>query len=309
MLKTNTNLIKTIEKVAFGLSKVSMGEMLRDASRRGYAVPCFNAINLDMVRGIIEAAEQESSPVILCHAEIHFKYTPLETIAPIMVDAMNKAKVPVSILLDHGKSFGAVTNAMHLGFNAIMFDGSEYDYEENVARTSEVVKIARTLGVSVEGELGYVTRPKSGGAEGEDDDSIIDDTSLYTDPEQAREFVERTGIDALAAAFGTVHGVYLKKPELDLNRLERISKTAGVPIVMHGGSGLSTENFNEAIDKGVAKINYYTGMALKVVDRAKERIAQSEAKMFYHELMMNVIQDFKEDAQQIMRTFRSNGKA
>ena len=286
-----------------------MSEMLQDASHRGYAVPCFNTISLDMVRGIIEAAEEEKSPVILCHAEIHFKYTLLEQIAPIMVEAMNKAKVPVSILLDHGKSFSAVTNAMHLGFNAIMFDGSEYGYEENVQKTSEVVKIAKTLGVSVEGELGYVTRPKSGGAEGQDDDSIIDDTSLYTDPEHAREFVERTGIDALAAAFGTVHGVYLKKPVLDLNRLEQISKTAGVPIVMHGGSGLSDEDFKQTIDKGVAKINYYTGMALKVVDRTKERFAQSEEKTFYHEFMMNVIQDFKDDAQQIMRGFRSQNKA
>lgn len=291
------------------MARVAMNEMLQDASLRGYAVPCFNAINLDMIRGIIQAAEEEQSPVILCHAEIHFKYTPLEMIAPIMVEAMEQATVPVSILLDHGKSFSAVTKAMHLGFNAIMFDGSEYEYEENVLRTSEVVKIAKTLGVSVEGELGYVTRPKSGGAEGEDDDSIIDDISLYTDPEQAREFVERTGIDALAAAFGTVHGVYLKKPKLDLSRLEQIRNTAGVPIVMHGGSGLSVEDFNNTIDKGVAKINYYTGMALKVMEQAKSRLAPPEESTFYHEFMMDVIQDFKEDAQQIMRTFRSNNKA
>ncbi|MCD9020419.1 class II fructose-bisphosphate aldolase [Cohnella silvisoli] len=291
------------------MSKISMGELLRDASRRGYAVPCFNAINLDMVRGIIQAAEEENSPVILCHAEIHFKYTSMEQIAPIMIDAMNRAKVPVSILLDHGKSFSAVMKAMHLGFNAIMFDGSEYAYEENVQKTSEVVKIARTLGVSVEGELGYVTRPRSGGAEGEDDDSIIDDTSLYTDPEQAREFVERTGIDALAAAFGTVHGVYLKKPKLDFTRLNQISRTAGAPVVMHGGSGLSDEDFNAAIDNGVAKINYYTGMALKVVEKAKQRMLDTQEHGFYHEFMMNVIDDFREDAGQIMRTFRSSGKA
>jgi len=291
------------------MAKVAMSEMLNDASRRGYAVPCFNAINLDMIRGIIQAAEEEQSPVILCHAEIHFKYTPLEVIAPIMVEAMNSAKVPVSILLDHGKSFAAVTNAMHLGFNAIMFDGSEYEYEENVKRTSEVVKIAKTLGVSVEGELGYVTRPKSGGAEGEDDDSIIDDTSLYTDPEQAKEFVERTGIDALACAFGTVHGVYLKKPQLDLDRLAKINGAAGVPIVMHGGSGLSDQDFSQTIDRGVAKINYYTGMALKVMDSAKARINQSTEQTFYHDHMMHVIHDIKEDAREIMRKFRSNGKA
>lgn len=291
------------------MSKVSMGELLQDASKRGYAVPCFNAINLDMIRGIIQAAENEQSPVILCHAEIHLKYTPLEQIAPVMVDAMNRAKVPVSILLDHGKSFSAVMKAMHLGFNAIMFDGSEFAYEDNVRRTSEVVKIAKALDVSVEGELGYVTRPKSGGAEGEDDDSITEDTTLYTDPDQAQEFVERTGIDALAAAFGTVHGVYLKKPVLDLKRLNQIRRTAGVPIVMHGGSGLSDEDFHRSIDQGVAKINYYTGMALKVMDKAKERMIQSEGKLFYHDFMMNVIRDFQEDAQGIMRTFRSSGKA
>ncbi|UVI28274.1 class II fructose-bisphosphate aldolase [Paenibacillus spongiae] len=291
------------------MSKISMRELLQDASRRGYAVPCFNAINLDMIRGIIQAAEEEKSPVILCHAEIHFKYTPLEVIAPVMVDAMNRAKVPVSILLDHGKSFPAVMKAMHLGFNAIMFDGSEYEYEENVRRTSEVVKIAKALDVSVEGELGYVTRPKSGGAEGEDDDSIADDTSLYTDPDQAKEFVERTGIDALAAAFGTVHGVYLKKPVLDLMRLNQISRKAGVPIVMHGGSGLSDDDFHQSIDQGVAKINYYTGMALKVMEKAKERMLQSDTKLFYHEFMMNAIGDLQEDAQAIMHTFRSSGKA
>ncbi|MCU6707870.1 class II fructose-bisphosphate aldolase [Paenibacillus sp. J5C_2022] len=291
------------------MSKIAMSELLQDAAKRGYAVPCFNAINLDMIRGIIEAAEQEQSPVILCHAEIHFKYTPLEMIAPIMVDAMHRAKVPVSILLDHGKSFSAVMKAMSLGFNAIMFDGSEYAYEENVRRTSEVVKIAKELDVSVEGELGYVTRPKSGGAEGEDDDSIIDDISLYTDPQQAREFVERTGIHALAAAFGTVHGVYLKKPELDLNRLDQITRTAGVPIVMHGGSGLSDEDFQQTIDRGVAKINYYTGMAHKVVDRTKQRLLQADDNLFYHEHMMQVIGDFREDAARVMRTFRSSNRA
>lgn len=291
------------------MAKEAMSVMLQDASQRGYAVPCFNAINLEMVRGIIAAAEEERSPVILCHAELHFKYTPLETIAPILVKAMHEASVPVSILLDHGKDFAAVMRAMHLGFNAIMFDGSEFDYEENVRRTAEIVKIAKTIGVSVEGELGYVTRPKSGGAEGEDDDAIIEDTSLYTDPEQAGEFVERTGIDALAAAFGTVHGVYLKEPKLDIERLARIREAAGVPLVMHGGSGLSEDDIRRTINNGVAKINYYTGMALDVMNRARERMARTEGRLFYHEHMMHVIEDIKEDARRIMRLYRSSGKA
>ncbi|WNR45241.1 class II fructose-bisphosphate aldolase [Paenibacillus roseipurpureus] len=287
----------------------SMKELLQDATTKGYAVPCFNAINSDMIRGIVQAAEEEQSPVILCHAEIHLKYSTLEHLAPILLEEAKRARVPVSILLDHGKSFNAVIKAMHLGFNAIMFDGSEYEYEENVRRTSEVVRIASQLGVTVEGELGYVTRPKSGGAEGEDDDTIIDDTSLYTDPAQARNFVERTGVDALAVAFGTVHGIYLKEPQLDLDRLERIRQSAGVPLVMHGGSGLSQEDFAQSIDRGIAKINYYTGMALNVAERLKEHMARAEEKVFYHDLMMSSIAYFREDAANIMRSFRSNGKA
>ncbi|QGQ98750.1 class II fructose-bisphosphate aldolase [Paenibacillus psychroresistens] len=291
------------------MPNVPMKEMLQDAAARGYAVPCFNAINLDMIRGIIQAAEEENSPVILCHAEIHFKYTPLEQIAPIMVAAMNNAKVPVSILLDHGKSFSATMKAMKLGFNAVMFDGSEYNYEDNVQRTAEVVKIAREFDVSVEGELGYVTRPVSGGAEGADDDSIIDDTSYYTDPEQAGEFVERTGVDALAVAFGTVHGVYLKKPNLDIHRLGQIRDNVAVPLVMHGGSGLSEVDFSDSIHQGIAKINYYTNMALKVSDKLREQLIEKQEHVFYHDIMMSTIHEFSEDARQVMRMFGSHQKA
>ena len=251
------------------MALVSMIEILKDAKKRNYAVGCFNSINLDMIRGVIQAAEVEKSPVILCHAEIHFKFTPIEKIAPILLAEARNAKVPVAILLDHGKSFSAIVKAMHLGFNSIMFDGSELSYEENVKRTKDIVKIARELGVSVEAELGHVVRPKSGGAEGEEDDSIIDDKSLYTNPEQAKEFIEQTGADALAVAFGTAHGVYLKKPNLDLERLNKIRQIVDVPLVMHGGSGLTEVDFKNSIDNGISKINYYTNMALSTVNRLK----------------------------------------
>jgi fructose-bisphosphate aldolase class II len=291
------------------MSLVSMKEILRDARKKRYAVGCYNAINLEMIRGVIGAAEEERSPVILCHAEVHFKYTPIEKIAPILVREAENAKVPVAILLDHGKSFDAVVKAMKLGFNAIMYDGSNLGYEENIKNTKEIVKIARAMGVSVEAELGHVTRPRSGGAEGEEDDSVIDDTSLYTEPEQAKEFVERTDVDALAVAFGTAHGVYLKTPRLDLQRLDMISKKVDVPLVMHGGSGLSEEDFKGSIQSGISKINYYTGMAVNCAERLKEELLTADGKAFYHNLMMTAINTFYEDARKTIRLFGSNGKA
>jgi fructose-bisphosphate aldolase, class II len=263
-----------------------------------------------MVRGVLEAAEEEKSPVILCHAEVHYKFTPLEKIAPILVNEASSAKVPVSILLDHGKDFGSIVRAMKLGFNAVMYDGSSLDYNENVANTREIVKIASTIGVAVEAELGHVTRPKSGGAEGNEDDAIIDNTSLYTDPEQALRFVEETGADALAVAFGTAHGVYLKTPELDWKRLARIRREVSVPLVMHGGSGLSEEDFKKSIQAGISKINYYTGMALYAAKRIKQMFPiAGDENMFYHNIMMETILAIKEDAQKTMRIFGSCGKA
>lgn len=288
---------------------IPMKEILKDANEKKYAVGCYNAINLDMIRGVIEAAEEEGSPVILCHAEVHFKFTPLEKIAYIMVNEAKNAKVPVSILLDHGKSFSAVVKAMHLGFNAVMYDGSSLNYEENIAKTREIVKIANELGVCVEAELGHVVRPKSGGAEGDEDDSVIDDTSLYTNPSEAVDFVERTGVDALAIAFGTAHGVYLKKPKLDLQRLCDINKSVKVPLVMHGGSGLEPVDFRNSIENGISKINYYTGMALEAANQIREKLMSADEKVFYHNIMMWSIEAFKEDVQKTMRLFGSSNKA
>lgn len=288
---------------------VAMPEILKDAEKGKYAVGCYNVINLDMVRGVVEAAEEEKSPVILCHAEMHFKFTPLDMIVPIMVYAAERARVPVALLLDHGKSFDSIVQAMKLGFNAIMYDGSSLSYEENASNTREIVRIANALGASVEAELGHVTRPKSGGAEGDEDDSIINDTSLYTDPLQAQRFVEETGAHALAVAIGTAHGLYLKTPKLDLERLKEISKKVDVPLVMHGGSGLMAEDFKNSISNGISKINYYTGMALNAADRIREELNKTDEKVFYHNLMMSTIGVFREDVQKTMKMFGSSSRA
>ncbi len=283
---------------------VSMNKILADAKEGGYAVGCFNSIDLAMARGIIRAAEEEKMPVILCHAEVHLKYTTLESVMPILLGEAERAKVPVALLLDHGKDFEVVIQSMHLGMNAVMFDGSELPYEENVQKTAETVRIAHALDVSVEGEIGRVVRPANGGAEGNDDSSLADDTSLYTDPDEAAEFVKKTDVDALACAFGTVHGVYRKEPKLDLNRLKDIAAKTNVPIVMHGGSGLSAEDFRLAVKNGVSKINYYTNLALYVGQEIKRQINECD-EPFYHNITVWAQQAIYEDTRKAIRLFAS----
>ncbi len=291
------------------MALVSMKDILQDAVKGKYGVGCFNAVNLDMARGVIEAAEELKSPVILCHAEVHFKYTPIEKLAPVLVNEAKYANVPVALLLDHGKSFSAVVKAMHLGFNAVMYDGSDLSYEDNLNNTKEVVKIAKVLGVDVEAELGHVVRPKNAGADGDEDDSTAGDESFYTQPEQACEFVDRTGVDALAVAFGTAHGVYLKKPVLDIQRLKKINDIAGVPLVMHGGSGLEPEDFRNSIENGISKINYYTGMAKYAAEKIKEIVNTQSGLLLYHNLMMDAISAIKDNVKEAIMLFGSTGKA
>jgi len=282
---------------------VSMSEILADAKAGKYAVGSFNSIDLAMARGVIRAAEDEKAPVILCHAEVHFKYTPLDSIMPILLEEANKAKVPVALLLDHGKDFNTIVKAINLGMNAIMFDGSELDYDDNVTQTKEIVKVAHALGATVEGEIGRVVRPVDGGADGFDDVSLVDDTSLYTDPDQAADFVQKTGVDALACAFGTVHGVYRKEPKLDFPRLKLISEKTGIPVVMHGGSGLSKEDVHMAISNGVTKINYYTNLALYVGNEIKRQVNETE-EPFYHNIGVWAEQAVYEDARETIRIFK-----
>ncbi len=287
---------------------ISMKKMLKDAQKRNYAIGSFNAINLDMVRGIIEAAEEENSPVIICHAEVHFQYTPLGKIAPILINEAQDADVPVAVLLDHGKTFSSIMKAMQLGFNGIMFDGSRLSLAENIEKTAEIVKIAHELDVSVEAELGHVSRPEGGGAEDDEDAAKEEHERLHTKPGQVSEFVEKTGVDCLAVAFGTAHGIYLSEPQLDFDRLAQLKEATDVPLVMHGGSGLSEEEFQKSIDKGICKVNYYTGMAFKATNDIKEKLNQTQENVYYHDMMMWSIESFKKDVRESLRRFDSNDK-
>ncbi len=287
---------------------VSLKELMQDACEKGYAVGAFNATSLESLIAIIEAAEETGHGVILNHAEVHSSIIPIEEIGPIMVEKAKKAKVPICCHLDHGTSLESCMKAIQLGFTSVMLDASGEDYEANVRDTALICRLAHSVGVTVEAELGHIFSSDIGVGEGavqETLDSYESAEDVYTDPDTAKDFVERTGVDALAIAFGTAHGVYQVKPKLDLDRITKIKEKIDVPFVMHGGSGLSKEEFQTAIRNGVRKINYYTYMALaggKAVKEAMDKVKKGD-NVFYHDIPLIGIKAMKEDIINAIRIF------
>lgn len=287
---------------------VSLTELMKDAEEKGYAVGAFNAVSFESLRAIIAAAEETGKGVILNHAEVHFPIMPLEVIAPIMVDMAKKAKVPVCVHLDHGNSLETCMKAIQLGFTSVMLDVSGLDYEENVAQTALMCRLAHSVGVTVEAELGHIFQSDIGvGEAGEQEtlESFASAEDVYTDPDMAKDFVERTGVDALAIAFGTAHGVYQVKPKLDLDRIKLIKEKINVPFVMHGGSGLTKEEFQTSIRNGIRKINYYTYMALAGGKAIKDFIeSKGEGdNVFYHDIPGIAMEAMKENVKEAINIF------
>lgn len=288
---------------------VTLQELLRDAKEKKYGVGAFNTPNLETLRAVVDAAEELNAPVIISHAEVHENFIPLDVIGPVMIKLAREAKVPVCVHLDHGATFEACVKAMRLGFTSVMYDGSAKSFEDNVKETLEIVKIAHALGVSVEAELGHIFTSAVGGGEGrgplgEENFDSLDDA--YTNPDSAKEFVERTNVDALAIAFGTTHGVYLKKPKLDLNRITQIKEKIDIPFVMHGGSGLSEKEYREAIQNGITKINYYTYSAIAGGEAVAKFIKEQETKgeaIFFHDIALVAQAAIKENVKKVMRLF------
>ena len=231
---------------------VNLSEILLEAEKKKYGVGLFNMLNLEMARGIIEAAEETRSPLILGVAEVHLPSIPLEYAANTMMKIAKEATVPVCLHFDHGTDYSKILEAIKYGFTSVMYDGSSLPYETNIANTREISKVAHAVGCSVEAELGHV-----GGAEGGADDGM---ESMYTVVEQVNDFIDRADIDALAVAIGTAHGVYKTKPKLDINRLAQIYAISKKPLVLHGGSGLSDDDFRNTIKNGIRKINICTEM-------------------------------------------------
>lgn len=237
---------------------VTLKEILELCEARSCAVGSFNTPNLEAIMAVIGAAEELDVPVIIQHAEVHEEIMPLDVIGPIMLEMARKSKVPVAVHVDHGENLAYIYRALNMGFTSVMYDGSTLSFAENAANTKIVVAMAKSAGASVEAEIGCMGKRETGVG----DAAGADAEKIYTDPQEAKKFVEQTGIDALACSFGTTHGVYLSKPKLDFQVIENVRKVADIPIVMHGGSGVSKEDFQKAIRKGVRKVNYYTYMAL-----------------------------------------------
>lgn len=233
---------------------VTLKEILQIANERKIAIGAFNTPNLTSLKAVIAAAEDLGEPVIIMHAQVHEEMglCTIEDVAAMMISAAKRASVPVCVHLDHGTDLDYVMKGLELGFTSVMYDGSVLSTEENIKSTKIAVAKARKTGASVEAEIGSMGAREGG--EG-------NDTSIYTDPDAAADFVKETGIDALACAFGTAHGFYKDTPKLDFERLSKIESLIDVPIVMHGGSGVSEDDYREVIKRGVRKINYYTYMA------------------------------------------------
>lgn len=238
---------------------VTLKQILNLCEARKCAVGSFNTPNLEAIMAVIGAAEELKVPVIIQHAQVHEEIISMDVIGYIMVEAAKRAGVPVCVHLDHGETLDYVCRALDIGFTSVMYDGSLLPFEENLANTRMAVSLAKQTGASVEAEIGSMGKRETGLSSPA---GAPDSEKIYTDPDQAKRFVGETGIDALACSFGTTHGVYISKPQLDFSVVKKVREKTHVPVVMHGGSGVSNEDFRNAIKAGVRKVNYYTYMAM-----------------------------------------------
>lgn len=230
---------------------VNMKEILAEAKKGGYGVGFFNAVNVEMARAVIETAEELHAPVIVGTAEILLPAMSLERVAEYLLPMARKASVPVCVHYDHGLTFEKCMEALQLGFTSVMYDCSTEDYEVNLSKVREMVKICHAMGITVEGELGHVGDNEGAG-------KMEDPSAYFTDPDVAQDYVQRTGVDALAIAVGNAHGDYKFPPKLDFARIEKIAEVTKTPLVLHGGSGLSDDDFRTAVQKGICKVNIFT---------------------------------------------------
>jgi fructose-bisphosphate aldolase class II len=286
------------------MALVTLKTILDKAYREQYAVGSFNIVDLAFLEAIIGAARDQQSPVIISIAEAHFPFVTLENIVPLVHMIAAREQVDITLNLDHGLTIEGIEKALALGFTSIMFDGSTLDFEENVRQTREVVAMCRPSGVSVEAELGIIGGDEGGGLVGSAD------PALYTDVAQAQQFVKETEIDALAVAIGNSHGKYKGEPHLDFDRLETLRDETGIPLVLHGGSGISDADFRRAISLGIAKINFFTGNAQAALAVTRSAMAKdSETQNDYPLLVQQIKAAVSTVVAKQMRTFGSAGKA
>ena len=281
---------------------VHLGDMLRHAQENGYAVGGYDIVGLEFLEAIVSACERDRAPAILSLAESHFNHYDFDMLMPSVVEAARRSQVPMAVHLDHGASADAVIRAIRLGCNAVMVDGSHLPFEENLRLTRAVAALAHGCGVPIEGELGYVP-----GVEGEDAELHPGEVRM-TEPGEAAHFVAATGVDCLAVSIGTVHGRMRGTPALDLERLGRIRDGAGVPLVIHGGTGLGDEQYRGLVAAGMTKLNYYTALA----DAAARSIrAQAEARpdAGYTALLSGVRESIADEVSRMNALLGASGRA
>ena len=279
---------------------VNMKEMLDKAREEQYGIGFFNAVNVEMARAVIETAEELHAPVIVGTAEVLLPAMSLERVAEYLIPMAQKASVPVAVHYDHGLTFEKCMEALKLGFSSVMYDCSTASYEENLEKVAEMVRICHAMGVTVEGELGHVGDNEGAG-------KLENPSDYYTDPAVAADFVRKTGVDALAVAVGNAHGDYKFPPKLDFQRITAIREATGTPLVLHGGSGLSDDDFREAVRRGVCKINIFTDLDKAGKAGIEEGLKKGAASVMG--LIPYEIEAMKEVVRNKIGLFGSDGRA
>ena len=278
---------------------VNMSKLLADAQKGNYAVGSFSVANMEMVLGVLKAAKELKAPVILQIAEVRLKQSPLEIIGPLMVAAAKSAGTPVAVHFDHGKTIEKITQALKLGFTSVMFDGSHLPLDENIKTTKEVIALAKKYGADVEAEIGCV-----GGSEDGSEDIAIN----CTKPEDAVRFENETGVDALAIAIGNAHGNYKSTPKLRFDILEQVEKNTQLPLVLHGGTGITPDDFVRCSHTGIKKINIATATFDSVEHTVKDAYKNDKISGYY-DLQAAEVEGAYQNAKRHLLIFGTDNKA
>lgn len=280
------------------MALVSMKTLLQDAEKENYGVGAFSIANMEMIMGVIKAAEERRSPAILQIAQVRLPYSPLSLIGPMMIAAAKNARVPIAVHFDHGLTYDNIKEALELGFTSVMMDASNLPIQENIKLVSMVKKLADTYGAAVEAEVGQLA-----GSE----DGSTNYTMYYSDPKEVKELYEHTGVDAIALSIGNAHGLYKKEPRLKFDLLEQSRKLAPVPLVLHGGSGITKEGFRGCIDGGIRKINIATANFMAAENGIRKYCEGSNRDYFAmsHAMVLSIYENVRKH----IDIFGSAGKA
>lgn len=290
---------------------VNVRDICAMAEQNNMAVAAFDTPSLEATRAAIEVAEQTGYPVILSHAEGHDPFVPLDYMGPTIVNLAERSSALLCVHLDHCEHLSYMRRALEMGFSGAMYDGSFLPYEQNVENSHRAAEMCAAFGAGLECELGSMGSREAGSRD--EGGTAEESGAIYTNPDQAEEFVEKTGLDILACSFGTVHGLYKGEPHLNFDVLKKIRKKTGVPLVMHGGSGVSDDDYRKAIDAGIRKINYYTYGVKYAAEAVRKLIADAEAKdahavLYWHDMTPAAYESFRKTFEDVVKVF-ANGAA